>query len=178
MFKIDFDVTPSFNQLMDALHKVEATVMDDLRPYWEMHGINCVTNEMKRIFTTEGYGGWVPLSGKYKKWKEKHYPGQTILRLRDHYYRSLVWKRKNTAGNVYIGEPDRMEWGIDLRWFESSFGYPYPIVHEKGGIKIPIPARPIIPLAEKSDVLDREITQTFLRYMEDRVRDELKTFLE
>jgi len=177
MFKLDMKMNPSTDELLKAVRKVEKQVLDDLSPYWRGGGKDAAAEEMTRIFATEGYGTWAPLSGKYAKWKQKRYPGKTILRREDAYFRALSWKRLNIGGNLFIALPDQMEWGVDLSWFEQKFRYPYPAVHEYGNKAGTLPARSIIPLAEESQHLENAITKSFTKYIEDKVRTELSTFL-
>jgi len=170
---IEIDVKPSLDQLKQAIINVEKEVMQDLRSYWEDYATLAVIEEIARIFATEGYGQWPPLSPKYAAWKAKHYPGKSMLRLTDAYFKAST--QRNAGGNIAHYTKDYMEWGADLGYFESLVGFPYPIVHEKGGSKHP--QRAVYELAEQSETLQNALVDVLGKWLDKRVREELaKTF--
>ena len=167
---IEIDVKPTLNQLKQAIIDIEKNVMQNLQPFWEEYATPAVIEEIARIFATEGYGQWPPLSPKYAAWKSKHYPGKTILRLTDAYFKAST--KKGEAGNIAHYTEDYMEWGADLGYFESLVGFPYPIVHEKGGVKHP--KRPVYELAEQSEALQNALVNALGKWLEKRVNEELE----
>ena len=170
---IEIDMKPTLNQLKQAIVGVEKNVLQNLQPFWEDYATPAVIEEIARIFVTEGYGTWAPLSPKYAVWKAKHYPGKSILRLTDAYFKAST--QKGEGGNIAHYTKDYMEWGADLGYFESLVGFPYPIVHEKGGSKHP--QRAVYELAEQSETLQNALVDALGKWLDKRVREELvKTF--
>jgi len=157
------EFVPSTAELIQAIKTYERKTLDDLRPFWRTGGKDAVIEEMARLFVTEGNGTWAPLSGRYKAWKSKHYPGKTVLRRTDAYFRSVAWKRENTGGNYARFETDFMEWGVNEEWFASKFGYPYPVAHEEG--RGNLPKRPVFALAEQSVQLQNRLTRSFTKWL-------------
>ena len=170
---IEIEVKPTLNQLKQAIVDVEKNVMQNLQPFWEDYATRVVIDEIARIFATEGYGQWPPLSPKYAAWKRKHYPGKTILRLTDAYFKAST--QKDAGGNIAHYTKDYMEWGADLSYFESLAGFQYPIVHEKGGSRHP--QRAVYELAEQSAALQNALIDALSKWLDKKVREELaKTF--
>ena len=68
-------------------------------------------------------GGWPALSEKYAAWKQKHFPGKTLLRRSDALINSISW-------NIVTGGPaGAVEWGPS--------GIVYARVHDEGYENIP-----------------------------------------
>lgn len=76
----------------------------------------------KELFATEGksgdHGKWRPLSDDYKAWKEKHYPGKTIMRRTDRLYKSLTGHTSdsikfigNIANRLHIKLGTQLDYG-------------------------------------------------------------------
>jgi hypothetical protein len=117
-------------QLDRTLARFEAA--DDARPAWEALARKFAAME-RRQFSTEGAygsGGWPDLSDKYAAWKERHYPGKTILRRSDELYKSLTER----PFGVEVIEPGFMVLGTDVR---SEDGFPYAEAHQQGTGRLP-----------------------------------------
>ena len=156
MIKIQMSITPTLPELKRWVEGWEKEALKDLTPFWDKYGTRLVAEELARVFVTEGYGTWAPLSPRYAITKSRLYPGKTILRRRDAYFRSAT--RKGAAGNFYERDKDKMEWGSDLSWFAASFGYPYPAVHEGGTTQSSMtPPRPVYELAANSQALQNNL---------------------
>jgi len=168
---IKVDIIP-LEQLKQAIINTEKNIMQDFRPFWEDYATPEVTEEIARIFATEGYGQWPQLSPKYAQWKRKHYPGKKMLRLTDAYFKAST--QKGAGGNIAHYTKDYMEWGADLSYFESIAGFPYPVVHEKPSEGGRHPKRAVYELAEQSDALQNSLVETFGKWLDKRVREELK----
>lgn len=78
-FKLDIVGTEGFARTVDAIAqhmgKDLRPMLREIRNWWHTW--------QDSVFASEGgeISRWAPLSEKYKKWKEKHYPGQPILQL-------------------------------------------------------------------------------------------------
>jgi hypothetical protein len=172
MFEVAFNFDPSIEQLKNWVKTVERAALEDLRPFWEKWATPIVIEELARIFATNGYGKWPPLSPGYAKYKARRYPGRTILRREDNYWRAATTKKH--AGNVHIYGKDNMSWGIDLGWFASKFGFPYPAVHESGDTRGVIPQRSVFKTAEESALLQTHLVFALNDYMRKVIRRETR----
>lgn len=166
--EISFSQTPTTDELKDYVTTIEKVILKDLREFWKGWALPLVTEEIARIFATEGYGKWAQLSPVYAAQKAKSHPGKTILRREDNYFRAAT--QPNEPGNVSTFEKDYMEWGIDLGYFTSTYGFPYPVVHETGGVNMP--RRSVFGLAEESDALQNNLVKGFADYLDKRIQKE------
>lgn len=118
-------------ELERAFNRIDHYI-SDFRPIWPS-----VTPVIYGIFHAQfdsqgGHGAsgrWKALSPAYRKWKEKHYPGQPILKLTNSLYESLASPEGNDA--IYRPEVDQLTIGSKV---------PYAAAHQK--------TRPIISLTE------------------------------
>lgn len=80
------DVEVEIRGLDDVIRTFEAKIarIEDLVPVFDAIGHQFYAEEEK-VFDAEGaYGGrprWAPLSERYSRWKERHFPGAKILHL-------------------------------------------------------------------------------------------------
>jgi len=162
MFSIQITSTPSLEQIKKFVNKLEYAVLMDLTEFWKKWAVPAVAEEVGRIFATEGYGTWPPLSAKYAASKAKHYPGKRILRRTDMYYGAATEQRK--AGNLFYVEKDKMTWGVDLGYFATAYGFPYPAALEKGSTR-GMPARPVFEIASKSQHLQNNLVAALKNYL-------------
>ena len=91
---------------------------------------------MREQFASEGAyasGGWTKLSSKYSEWKEKNFPGRSILVLSGNMQSSLTFKNDSNAIRE-IDETTMRLGSKDIKAYWHHFG--------KGGN----PARPIMKL--------------------------------
>ena len=168
MIDMDFGVTPTLDQLKKWIVAVEKEVIGDLTEYWDDYASPLVIDEMTRIFATEGYGTWAPLSPRYARQKAKHYPGKTILRRKDTFFQAVT--RKDVQGNRYFRDADEMAWGVDIAWFKSTYGFPYPVAHEFGTDKMP--ARPVFSTAAESEILQNKLVEGLKEYLHKKINEE------
>lgn len=133
-------------QLDRALSRLSVRTSNLIRPFEEVGSL--LRDQLKERFDAEGHG-WQKLSTRYAAWKEKKYPGKTILRRTDRMYSSLV--RKNAPGNV-----------SQVRAMDAAFGttVPYARHHQTGTGQMP--AREIFRLREQDK---RQITKTLHTYL-------------
>jgi len=100
-----------------------AHVPDDFRPAWDGMAEDFWGHEQE-VFDSEG-PGWVPLSERYGKWKEKHYPGMPIL------VRTGALKASLTGGfaegSIFDAMPAELKLGTSVR---------YAMYHQTGSIKV------------------------------------------
>ena len=173
MIKINMSVTPTTQELKNWVQSWEKEIMGDLTPFWNKVAQPLVTEEIARIFATQGYGTWAPLSDKYAYYKSRMFPGRTILRRRDTYFRASTRKGE---GNVFERDKDHMEWGVDPAWFGAAFGFPYPAIHETGGSKMP--ARPVYDLAANSQQLNNNLILGLRNYIGKRIDEEARKYFK
>lgn len=77
-----------------ALHMLEGMRVRarDVSPAWREWGDD-IAAEVRENFASEGgrFGhAWAALTPRYARWKELHYPGQTILRLTDKLFNQIT----------------------------------------------------------------------------------------
>jgi len=173
MYDLTFDVTPSLDDLQRFITGVEKNVLDDLREFWKEGAQPVVAQEIAKIFATEGYGRWPPLSPAYARQKAKRYPGKTILRRQDRYMQAATRKM---YGNIFEVHRDFMIWGVDLGWFAAQFGFPYPVVHERGSTKSRLPARPVFELLENNSKLNALLVISLEKYLKKKIQSEAKRY--
>lgn len=94
----------------DALLASRKRRIDDWQPFWAQIR-NFLIGVMKEQFATEGSRAlkWEALSPRYAAWKERNYPGKTILRLTDRLYNSLT--RVGSPDMIYEPEDKGMLFG-------------------------------------------------------------------
>lgn len=175
MIKINMSVTPTTQELKSWVEGWERDIMGNLTPFWDKVAQPLVAEEIARVFATQGYGTWAPLSEKYAYYKSRMFPGRTILRRKDTYFRASTRKGE---GNVYERNKDMMEWGVDLAWFGATFGFPYPAIHEQGGTKSAMPARPVFELAAQSKELSNNLVVGLRNYVGKRIEAEARKYFK
>lgn len=168
MIKFNFDSTPTLDQLKKWIVAVEKEIIGDLTEFWDDYASPLVIDEMTRIFVTEGYGTWAVLSPRYKAQKEKAYPGKTILRRKDTFLQAVT--RKDVQGNRYFRDANEMVLGVDIAWFQSTYGFPYPVAHEFGTDKMP--ARPVFSTAAESELLQNKLVEGLKDYLHKKINEE------
>jgi len=172
MIKINFSITPTIEELKQWVEGWEKEAIKDLTPYWDKYASRLVAEEIARVFVTEGYGTWAPLSYQYALAKAINYPGKTILRRKDRYFKAST--RKAAPGNIYDRDANKMTWGADLSWFAGAYDYPYPIAHEEG--RGNLPPRPVYALAEKSQALKDNLIVGLKTYIHKTIANETKKY--
>ena len=170
MFDIEIEQTPTTEQLLSWIDTVEQEVLGDLREFWRDAATAVLVEEITRIFASNGYGQWQPLSPAYAARKARTHPAKTILRREDNYFRSAVDRRQ--SGNIAEYRPDEMEFGVDLAWFQSRFGYPYPLAHEQG--RGNLPARPVWELLAENPDVQNKLVAALSAFVQKRIEDEAK----
>lgn len=118
-------------QLDRAFNRVEQEI-SDFRDFWP--GVIRAFYEIEtEQFATEGAQGasgqWAPLSLAYKVFKEREFPGKTILRREDALYESMIGP--DALDSILRPEPDELIIGSAL---------PYALIQHK--------KRPIISLSD------------------------------
>lgn len=172
MISVKFDINPPLERLKYWIEHIEKEVINDLSDFWEGWARKIVVEEIARIFATEGYGTWAPLSERYKLSKARLYPGRLMLRATNRYFHAST--RKGMGGNVYVSTPSQMEWGVDPGYFEGVAGYPYPYVLEKGDTKGSTPARPVYALLAQSQQLHNNLVSGLNDYLGKRIDAETR----
>lgn len=173
MFEITFDTTPTLDQLKQWVTGIEKEVLNDLTEFWHAAAQPLITEEIARIFVTQGYGTWAALSPRYALYKSRRYPGKTILRRENVYFRAATQKK---PGHLFETRPDQMIWGVDLGYFASQFGFPYPIAHERGAEKINLPQRQVFELLGDNDQLNSKLAGSLQHYLEKKIKQETKKY--
>lgn len=103
--------------------------IEDFRPFWTRYFAPAFYRLVQRNFETEGslVGGWAPLSPQYAAWKQRHYPGKTILRRTDALFHSMSYRGAGHVGpqGIFIAESRALVLGT---------GVPYAIYHQLPGV--------------------------------------------
>ncbi len=169
MLEIRMEMNPTLEQIKRWIDGLEREVLNDLTEFWDDYATPALIEEIARIFATEGYGTWPPLSPQYERWKSKYYPGLRMLRRKGEYYRAAT--KRGDAGNVYERDKDSMTFGVDLGHFANAFSFPYPAALEKGS-KTGMPARPVFGTAEQSQVLANNLVAALKKYLDKTIMKE------
>ena len=98
------------------------------------------------VFDTEGQGRWPPLNPDYAAWKAEEFPGQTILRLTDAYFKAAT----------QIGSADNIVKALRAGLFYGISGPEYAFKHEVGE---GVPLRPVFGFAIRDESLHREMVK-------------------
>ena len=109
----------------------------DVKPAWEYVGEFILREVEPKVFGAEGKTqeetAWKPLSAKYAKWKEKHFPGNPILVLTG----KLRLQMTGLSGDHFVNE--------QARSFEVGSNYPledaYGAKHAFGEGHLPLEGR-------------------------------------
>jgi hypothetical protein len=169
MISIKLDIQPPLENLKYWIEHVEKNVINDLSDYWNGWARKLVAEEIARIFATQGYGTWAALTPRYAMRKSKIYPGRTMLRAKDIYFKAST--RKGVSGNIFESSATEMTWGADESYFESLVGFPYPVALEKGSTNN-MPARHVYELAQYSQDLQANLVKGLTDYLHKRINVE------
>jgi phage gpG-like protein len=138
------NLLPAFNQIARVFREAESEQFDSLG--------------------ARGGTEWPPLSTRYRKWKEKRYPGRPILVLSGRTRESLT---RRTGDSYFTADSHRMTIGTKV---------PYARFHQSGTRRMP--KRPIIALT-KDDVREfgRQIQLHVMKGLSAKERVERRAFL-
>lgn len=126
--------------------------LSDWRPLWERVS-PVVYARLAEWFDSQGRGEWAPLSPRYARWKEAHFPGRPTLVLTGALRRSVL--NSGAPNNIERFFGDRAEWGTrdpKANW------------HQKGTSRMP--ARRVIVVDPN---LRRDIAGVFADYIREEV---------
>lgn len=98
------------------------------------------------VFDTEGQGRWPPLDERYAAQKAEEFPGQTILRLTDAYFKAAT----------QIGSANNITRALRAGLFYGVSGPDYAFYHEGGH---GVPERPVFGFVAGDDTLHAEMTK-------------------
>ena len=126
MLNIDFSQVVRLEVRLTELQRRLGDLSSFFKGFAERH----LEPSTERVFTTEGYGMWPELDPKYAARKSITHPGQTILRRDDAYFDAAT--TIGHPGNVLQVSPTELVYGVSGSYFQSSFGYNYPLAHEEG----------------------------------------------
>jgi hypothetical protein len=181
MIKFNISCSPTFQDVIGAVKRVETEVLNDLTDFFDKYARKVVVQEIATIFATEGRGTWANLTPAYAEWKRRAYPGKTILRRTNMYFQAST--RKGAKGNLYVATKDSMTWGVEPAVFEAATGAPYPTFMEEGVPSVKkrnnkgtfsIPARPVYYLLEISQILQNNLVVALKTHLERNIRRVLK----
>lgn len=102
----------------------------DMTPFWNDFAADLVSDRVREVFGTEGYGTWAALDPAYAEAKAEAYPGRGILQRTGTYLAAA--SEVYHPGNVFVATPTEMFYGVDEGYFVSRFGENYPERHELG----------------------------------------------
>lgn len=142
------------DQVYDRIFENMAHIPDDYREPFELMAEE-FWRQNEATFQAEGLPEpWMPLSPKYRKWKEKHYPGKPILVRSGALKASLV--NGTAEGAIYEVFPTQMILGTEV---------PHAIYHQTGSMKVQNrpPKRPPVMLTTEMRTKWSEIMANWLR---------------
>ena len=142
MLNIDFSQVVRLEVRLTELQRRLGDLSSFFKGFAERH----LEPSTERVFTTEGYGMWPELDPKYAARKSITHQGQTILRRDDAYFDAAT--TIGHPGNVLEVSPTELVYGVSGGYFQSSFGYNYPLGHEEGIGRLP--ERPVFRLLAAS----------------------------
>ena len=120
-----------------------------------------IAEEVEQIFREEGgLGQWEDLNESYEAWKSRAYPGQTILRLTDRYYRAAT--KIGSPENYLELTNNVLEYAVD--------GIPYVSYHEEGTDVLP--ARPVFLELAEDQTFQLGIFEIFDNWVEEQLAEE------
>ena len=131
MLNIDFSQVVRLEVRLTELQRRLGDLSSFFKGFAERH----LEPSTERVFTTEGYGMWPELDPDYAARKSITHPGQTILRRDDAYFDAAT--TIGHPGNVLQVSPTELVYGVSGSYFQSSFGYNYPLAHEEGIGRLP-----------------------------------------
>ncbi len=132
----------------------------DLQPVWRGPAHDIFLRIMRAHFASGGQRSgetWVALSPDYAAWKERHYPGQPIMRLTDRLYGSLT--EKTDQDHVFRSGPSFAEYGTRVRYARA---------HQYGYRPRNLPVRKVIPRLTSED--GEALVDAILAYLFQKMR--------
>ena len=157
--KINIKVTPTLEQIQQKFGRVEGSLQRG--PNWDAIS-RYISTEVAGVFSSRGYGRWARLSEPYASWKAQHYPGKTILRLTDDYYRAAT--QLGSTKNYQQSTNDSLEFGVrDIE---------YARFHEEGTSRMP--ARPVFGSLAGSAQFAEGIGRLASQWVEEQIRAEIR----
>lgn len=97
---------PLFRLVLDDFREMEARIFDS-------EG------------SSEGEGRWQSLSDEYREWKEKNFPGRSIMQLNGYLHAALVSRSTGTVEKI---NQTQAEFGVDLPYaHRHQMGYKMPM---------------------------------------------------
>jgi hypothetical protein len=118
-------IVQSEDRVVAALAALQ-DAMKDFQPFWRDVFAPKYFAMVQDVFALEGTrrgargrfvagGHWKPLTPRYKAWKEKHYPGRTILVREGKLRESLEWKGNGLGvGGVWEPQPLSVVFGTSV----------------------------------------------------------------
>jgi phage gpG-like protein len=131
--------------------------ISDFRPVWEQIRDDFVRIEGEQFDSEGSRGGepWAPLSPTYEAWKQRHFPGQPIMRLT-----GQLWSQLAVGTGLYVElEP------MTLRMYPTAF---YAGIHQQGSPLTGLPARRLVALTEDDKMGWMKMIQN---YVYDKARE-------
>lgn len=145
---------------VERLTRAITRKIEDQNDFWPVVA-ELVENKVEDIFNTSGYGRWAPNSPRTLAAKSP----ETRILVDQGNYRDAATNR-NDVGNVFQFDRNSMLYGIDISYFQGTFGSPYPLFHEQGS---GVPQREVFGLIDDKPFL-REVEQK----AEDRIIKEIR----
>lgn len=156
MANIQIELKPDSKRLIEKLSRAGLL---DLRPIFKAVGIS-YRREVKAIFERKQPRDpkykWAPLSERYKKWKEAHYPGRPILVLTGKLKKSMT--ELGSDGNF-------QEIGKESAVFGSTVTYGY--FHDEGTDVLP-QRNFSIPNDRRKKILEDQIERDIVKQVENK----------
>ena len=161
--KINPKFEPNEKQIIAWIKSMEKSLTEKI-DYKKF--VPIVSAEAARVFVTQGYGSWSPLSKRYAAKKAKVRPHVTILRLTDEYFSAAT--QVGHVNNLMEATKKGLVYGV------QAFTPNYPLFHEVGTSRMP--ARPVWENLIESEDLQTKVIVAFRKQIQENIAKEGRRF--
>lgn len=143
--------SPDVIDIIRFLEDREARLLD-LQPALNEFGEYIVNEHIPNQFKTQGTPKrWAPLSAKYKRWKDRHFPGRPILVRTGRMKAGFRWEARKKSLRIINRITAGQRGSRTPRWFWHQFGTGK------------MPARPMLQITDADRAKLVEIVEEHLR---------------
>lgn len=147
-------------RLVRGFDRISSDIKDFREPFDEIY--RDFLDMEKQIFTAEGTPeGFVALSPKYARWKQKHYPGKKIMQLSGRLMKALTAEDQTSAKQLVTTVKK-------IEKTEAEFGAKGPYVHRHQMGTHGMPQRKIVQVTDARKVRWVKIIQAWAMGVIDR----------
>ena len=165
------DVEVSGVVALEGYFATLAARFSDYRGFFNDFAAGLLSDRVRDVFETEGFGTWTPLSPGYARAKAVAAPGRGILQRSGAYVSAAT--SLDDPGNVYLSTETALVYGVDGRYFASGSGENYPERHEFG---LGVPERPVFELLAEDSGFDAEVGALLERWSDAEIAEVERIF--